>query len=143
MKKGIFQKSKYGIKAQLEDYLIRSYEKKAKINVLRFLSSYAKRKNIGIAKVSIILSLVEGEVKALLKEESTPIMLADSQIAQVFVGDEYSTFVILPKIKKCLIQLSQEKGSLLEELRWVSAKSLTRLMNRNFFASHNKLFWKR
>ena len=117
MKKGIFQKSKYGIKAQLEDYLIRSYEKKAKINVLRFLSSYAKRKNIGIAKVSIILSLVEGEVKALLKEESTPIMLADSQIAQVFVGDEYSTFVILPKIKKCLIQLSQEKGSLLEELR--------------------------
>lgn len=79
-KKTIFNSLRTNLAAQLEGHVLRTYEKDIKINVLKFLSHYAKRKNMPIGEVHVVLCLKEGELRALLCDKHGTKMLADSQI---------------------------------------------------------------
>ncbi|MEM9885627.1 MAG: hypothetical protein AAF849_07025 [Bacteroidota bacterium] len=116
-KKTIFNSLRTNLAAQIKNQVLRAYEKDIKINVLKFLSHYAKRKDMPIGEIHVVLYLKEEELRALLCDKHGTKMLADSQIARLFMNDEFATHIILPKIRKCLYQLSESHDILLEQMR--------------------------
>lgn len=93
------------------------YEKKIKINVLRFFTVTAKAKNLGAQRMKIHLYVVDDQVIGLLCSDSAIVRrLTRKEISELFLGQSSYSIWILAKIKRCLTQLAMLNDLSLDHL---------------------------
>lgn len=104
-----------GLKSLTIDRL--GYEKKIKINVLRFFTLAAKAEQLAVHGMKIHLYVVDDQVIGLFCSDSAVVrQLTRKEISELFLGQSSYSIWILAKIKRCLTKLAMLNDMSLDHL---------------------------
>lgn len=93
------------------------YEKKIKINVLRFFALAAKTERLGLQRMKIHLYALDEQVVGFLCiDEATTRSLSHTEISELFLGQPSYSILVLARIKRCLMELATVNAVPLDQL---------------------------
>lgn len=93
------------------------YEKKIKINVLRFFALTAKTKNIGPQRIKIHLYIIDEQVVGFLGIDGVcDKSLSHNEMSELFLGQPSYGIMVLARIKRCMMELAGVNATSIDQL---------------------------